>query len=105
MKRARGSFLILLIVCAGWLAVLGLRDAVAGTWDAATIKAALHTNTTEEEGFVDKVLLEVQEGRLSASLVQSTFLWARRKPHYQFQYFKRGLILRAAQQGIALQSL
>jgi hypothetical protein len=35
-------------------------------------------------------------------LVQSTFLWARKKPYRKFQYFKYGLFLRAAQRGIRL---
>ncbi|MEN6405798.1 MAG: hypothetical protein ABFC77_04925 [Thermoguttaceae bacterium] len=104
MNRTRWSFLVLLVICAALLAAVGLRGATAAALDADTMRVALHTATTEEDGFIDKVLLAVRQGELPGSLVQSTFLWARRKPHHQFQYFKRGLILRASQQGILLQS-
>ena len=36
-------------------------------------------------------------------LLESTFLWARKKPvEHRFQYFKQGLILRAAKLGIVV---
>jgi hypothetical protein len=66
------------------------------------MKAALHTATPEEDGFIDRALALVDKGVLPLDLVQSTFLWAKKKSRYKFQYFKRGLILRAAQQGISL---
>jgi hypothetical protein len=70
--------------------------------DADTIKVALHTATPEENGFIDYVLKRVDKGTLPLDLVESTFLWARKKPRRKFQYFKQGLILRAADQGIKL---
>jgi len=70
--------------------------------DAQTMKAALHTDTPEEEGFIEYVFAKVSKGQLPESLVNSTFLWARKKPRHQFQYFKRGLILRATELGIKL---
>ncbi len=68
--------------------------------DAETMKAALHTATPQEEGFIEYVVERVERGTLPLDLVQSTFLWAKRKPQKRFYYFKQGLILRAAQRGI-----
>jgi hypothetical protein len=70
--------------------------------DAKTMKVALHTATAEEGGFIDMVLAKVDDGTLPLDLVQSTFLWAKKKPYRKFQYFKYGLLLRAAQRGISL---
>jgi len=70
--------------------------------DAATIKAALRTADVEEEGFVQKVVDMAINGQLPPSLVDTTFQWARKKPKHKFQYFKRALVLRAAEQGITL---
>ncbi len=69
---------------------------------AATIKAALRTAAPEEGGFVDRVVNLTKEGVLPADLVDSTFQWARKKPKHRFQFFKRGLTVRAAALGIAL---
>ena len=70
--------------------------------DANTMKAALHTATAEEQGFIDRVLAKVAKGTLPANIVQSTFLWARKKTRYQFQYFKYALTLRASELGVQL---
>jgi sulfite exporter TauE/SafE len=63
------------------------------------MKAALRTATVEEDGFIDRVLVLVQRGILPEDLVQSTFLWARKKAKHKFQYFKIALKLRAADRG------
>jgi hypothetical protein len=71
--------------------------------DAATMKAALRTDTIEEGGFIDYVLDKVKKGTLPADLVDSTFQWARKKPYkHRFQYFKQALIVRAAAIGITI---
>jgi hypothetical protein len=85
------------------LSAFGLREASAATLDADTMKVALHTATPEEDGFISRVLAMVDNDTLPESLVNSTFLWARKKPYNKFQYFKRGLILRAAEQGITVE--
>jgi hypothetical protein len=92
------------------LASLALTDAegqaaVRPRFDAETMKAALRTARIEEEGFIDDVLILVNREVLPADLVDSTFIWARRKPRYRFQYFKRGLIFRATELGIPLMDL
>ena len=81
----------------------GSAAAAEGTrLSAATIKAALRTATPEEGGFVERVINLTKEGVLPPDLVDSTFQWARKKPGHRFQFFKRGLTVRAAKLGIAL---
>jgi hypothetical protein len=70
--------------------------------DAKVMKIVLHTSTAQEDGFIEYVLARVERGSLPRDLVQSTFLWAKRKPTRRFFYFKEGLILRAKQRGIRL---
>ena len=70
--------------------------------DAKTMQVALHTATPEENGFIEYVLHRVDKGTLPLDMVESTFLWAKRKPYRKFQYFKHGLTLRAEQAGIHL---
>ena len=84
------------------LAAAGSRAAEAGALDAGVMKVALHTAAPEEDGFIDRVVDMVNRQILPTDLVESTFLWAKKKPRNKFQYFKHGLILRASQQGIAV---
>ena len=72
--------------------------------DPDQIKAALHTTTVEEEGFIDRTVGMVQDGNLPRDLFTSCFIWARKKPHHRFQYFKNALTIRAAEIGINLQA-
>ncbi len=62
--------------------------------DAERIKAGLRTTEIEEDGFVDRALRLVEEGKLSAATVQSTFVWARKKSVHKFQHFRYGLLER-----------
>ena len=67
------------------------------------IKAALRTAQPEEGGFIEYVVYLADVGVLPQSILNGTFQWARRKPvRYRFQYFKRGLIVRAARVGILI---
>ena len=91
----------LLIVLALVAAVL-VPTAEAGVLDPNVMKIVLHTATPQEQGFIDYVVARVDKGTLPLDLVQSTFLWARKKPRKKFFYFKQGLILRAADRGIRL---
>ena len=95
-------FLPLLVVMA-FLATPWARTANADEKLTPEImKIALRTATPQEEGFIEYVLARVDKGTLPLDLVQSTFLWAKKKPHKKFFYFKQGLILRAAERGIKL---
>ena len=80
----------------------GQKKSVDNPLDAKTMQVALHTATPEENGFIEYVLDRVDKGTLPLDMVESTFLWAKKKPQRKFQYFKHGLILRAEQKGIHL---
>jgi hypothetical protein len=98
MLRVLSIRLISLLV----LPVLSTAPVQAATTklDADKIKAGLHTAAPEEDGFVDRALQMVEEGKLSAKTVQSTFIWARQQSRHRFQHFKRGLITRAPNQAV-----
>jgi len=70
--------------------------------DPEQIKAALHTSSPEEEGFIDRAVAKTSNGTLPRSIFDSCYLWARQKPRHKFQYFKRALILRAGEAGVKL---
>ncbi|MCC6125162.1 MAG: hypothetical protein IT426_09390 [Pirellulales bacterium] len=72
--------------------------------DAETMKKILRPPTPDDDAFIDRVVAQVKKGKLPASLVDSTLQWARKKSKRRFHYFKQALILRAAQQGIVVQS-
>lgn len=76
-----------LLVCATTSA-----RAVTSQLDVEKIKAALRTATPEEDGFVDRALGMVADGKLSAGLVQGMFVRARREQRHKFQQFKYGLL-------------
>jgi hypothetical protein len=84
------------------LAAVGSRTAAASSLDANTMKLTLHTATPEEEAFIDKVLRLVDKKTLPLEMVESTYLWAKKKPRNRFQYFQRALKLRAEELGIRL---
>jgi hypothetical protein len=67
-----------------------------------TLAKGLKARLPEEFAFVDRVVKMVDHGRLPREMVQSTFLWARKKPVHQFQYFEHGLKMRAEEVGINL---
>jgi hypothetical protein len=84
------------------VAAVAVRAADTSSLDAGVMKVALHAATPGEEKFIDNVLTLVEKDVLPIDLVQSTFLWAKKKSNHKFQYFKRGLILRAKEQGITI---
>jgi hypothetical protein len=93
-----------LFVCITCL--LGLLATVARADDLVLdpdqIKAALHTATDEEQGFIDRTVKMVNAGTLPRDIFTSCFIWARKKPRRKFQYFKAALTARAAAVGINL---
>jgi hypothetical protein len=98
-----------LLAISGILAV-GLAEAqvvTSGGIVVPTLKQQLETGllarTPDDQAFVAEVVALVDSGDLPISLVQSTFLWARRKkPPFAMQYFQRALRIRAAAEGIDL---
>ncbi len=94
--------LTLPIVMGFVVALLAVRVARADDLDPDEIKAALHTTSDIEGGFIDRTVHMVQAGTLPRDLFTSCFIWARKKPRHQFQYFRQALTIRAAQIGISL---
>ncbi len=75
----------------------------ASALSAAEITAGLRTANPDDEAYITYVVTLLNQERLSRKIVESTFQWARRKSHpRKFQYFKHGLITRAARIGIQL---
>ena len=93
---------ISLIVLVALLAACWSRPARADNLDPDQIKAILRTATPAEDRFIDRTVHMVKAGKLPADMFESTLQWARRKTRNRFQYFKRALILRAADAGITL---
>jgi hypothetical protein len=100
MKRICLALMFALVLLA---AVESRAATQAGPLDSDTMKVALHTATAQENGFIDKVLTKVNEGVLPLDMVQSTFLWAKKKPRRKYEYFKIGIIYRAKQAGVSIQ--
>jgi hypothetical protein len=98
MFRVSSCPIVVLVLLATVLAT----SVEAGVLDPDVMKAALHTATPQENGFIEAIVAKVDKGTLPLELVQSTFLWARKRPRKKFYYFKQALILRAAARGIQL---
>ncbi len=103
MRRSfRTPMFILPIIMGVVVALLTARAARADDLDPEQIKAALHVTGDIENGFIDRTVSMVQAGTLPRDLFTSCFIWARKKPRHQFQYFKKALTIRAAEIGINL---
>jgi hypothetical protein len=94
--------IVSVIVLLAVLAVCWPQTALADKFDAAQIKAVLRTATPKEDKFVERVVAKVNAGKFPADLFASTLQAARKKTKNRFQYFKRALILRAADAGVSL---
>jgi hypothetical protein len=70
--------------------------------DPDQIKFVLHATTDIEGGFIDRTVGMVQAGKLPRDMFTSCYIWARKKPRHQFQYFQKALTVRAAAIGITL---
>jgi hypothetical protein len=67
------------------------------------LEKGLKARLPSEFAFIANVVNKVNDGTLPLSLVDSTFLWARKKSDDRpFQYFQHGLTLRAQKIGVAL---
>jgi hypothetical protein len=74
------------------------------------LTAGLKARTPADRAFVELVVTKVEQGKLSRKLVDSTFLWARKRAATRsgshrlrpMVYFRPALILRAKQLGIDL---
>ena len=66
------------------------------------LEKGLKVRRPSEFAFIALVVEKVRTGELPLQLVDGTFLWAKSRRPYPFQYFERGLRLRAARLGIRL---
>jgi hypothetical protein len=89
-----------LLILPALLAYAANRAQAEDVLDADTMIVALHTNEIEDQGFIEFVVEQVNDGVLPADMVHSTFLWAKKKNHNKFQYFMYGLMYRAAKANI-----
>jgi hypothetical protein len=101
-RRYMAIALLLALLLVPLMAGLAAAD-TPNRLSADIIKAALRTAKPEEDGFVEHVVHLADTGVLPKSMLHGTFQWARRKPvRHRFQYFKRGLTIRAAKAGISI---
>ena len=98
MSRSCLSMALLLVL----LVAAGVRAADKSLLDADIMKVALRAGTPDEKQFIDNVVHLVDIGVLPVAMVESTFLWAKKKSRYRVQYFKRGLQMQAEAIGITL---
>ena len=99
MRKLSLGILLLLFAVAFFAAL----PSEAGTaLNVDMMKAALRTAAPEEDGFIERVSKLVVQDVLPREMVETTFLWARKKSEHKFQYFKRGLTVRAAKIGVQL---
>jgi len=66
------------------------------------LKSGLKARRPVEFDFIKSIVQKVKDKELSIDLVQSTYLWARRRQPYPYPYFERGLKERASKAGIEL---
>ncbi len=67
------------------------------------LKRGLRVFLPEQEAFIDRVLVEVNAGRLSRSMVNILYLWAlRRNPKVPFPYFEIVMRELASRRGVTL---
>lgn len=76
------------------------RDGVANLKEQ--LESELKARRPQEFAFIARVVAMVQIGELPFDLVQSSFMWARKKRPYPFPYFERALRIQAQQRGIRL---
>ena len=106
-KKLRSLMLITMVS----VLAIGLAQAQVMTSGGVTeptlkqqLKFGLLARTPSENAFIDEVVEKVDQGDLPRSLVNSTFLWARRKQPYPMPYFEQALKARAKQAGIDFES-
>ena len=64
------------------------------------LEKGLKARRPVEFKFIERVVTLVEKDTLPLSMVDSTFLWARRKSKHRFQYFEAGLRKRAKKIGV-----
>ncbi|HLA86369.1 MAG TPA: hypothetical protein VJL29_16405 [Thermoguttaceae bacterium] len=96
--------IILFVIFASALSAAARSDwaQAAERLDVATIKMALNVTDLEDNGFIERVVRLMNEGRISRTYVTGAFAKARSRPKNQFQYFKQAMINLALRDGVDL---
>jgi hypothetical protein len=107
VRAAKWRMIALLLLLAGLAVGLAEAEVVAPSgFTLPTLREqltfGLQARTPAEQAFVDEVVTLVNSNALPLDLVQSTFLWARKKQRYKEEYFQNALIVRAAAAGITI---
>jgi len=85
------------------LAVIAPRQTrAAERLDVSTIKLALKASEEENQGFIERVVERMNEGRLSRASVTVAFGQAKKQAKHKFQYFKQAMIRLADREGVSL---
>jgi len=112
----RTIILLAAVTAGGWLMTLDASSLTASLTagneisaidgEAVSLKSRLEkelrARRPSEFAFIKKVVERVDDKTLPRSIVDSTFLWARKKPQHKFQYFERAIKLRAKKIGVDL---
>lgn len=69
------------------------------------LEKGLYVRRPVEFEYIDQIMQLVDDGKLPRDLVTSTFIWARKQPTRQLQYFQFALQARARPLGIAMPDL
>jgi hypothetical protein len=67
-----------------------------------TLEKGLRARRPVEFAFIASVVQMVDDGTLPQSIVQTSFLWARKKRPYPFPYFRQSLRVQAQAMGVDL---
>ena len=103
MRRISPIAVVLLPLIVVWVVLATTpAQAQAVPLDAEKILVELQGSAQEDRGFTAAVVLAVQQGRLPRSVVESAFIWAKRKESLRYQYSRRAVIALARQRGIRL---
>jgi hypothetical protein len=107
VRAAKWRVVALLLLLAGLAVGLAEAEVVTpGGFTVATLREqlmfGLQARTPAEQAFVDQVVTMVNANTLPLDLVQSTFLWARKKQRYKVEYFQNALIVRAGAAGFVI---
>jgi hypothetical protein len=99
---SRRTLLALLPAALAWPGGVGRGDTDSKLDLQETLEKGLKARRRQEFQFIGRVVNLVESGELPEKMVQSTFLWARRKREHPMQYFERALRVQAAKIGVRI---
>jgi hypothetical protein len=90
--------IVLSLWLAGWAAPAG----AASPLTAEMMIVGLRPESPSDRNYISYVAAVMEQGFVPHVLVESSFLWARKKPEHMARYFRQAMILRAGKIGITL---